>query len=325
MKESVLITGANGFIGSHLVETALDRDYEVTVFVRQHSHLGILEELNIKVIRVDYLKPEDILGKLTALDHDFDLVIHCAGVIEAKDERGFEEGNVTVTKNLLNALLESEKLAGKFIYFSSLAARGPYDEYMKHNSDYPISTYGRSKLKGEKLVISSDFPHLIVRPTAVYGPRDMAFLELIKTIDKRLEVTLGNKRQKLTMIHARDLAEMTFTAAYLEEEMIYGYDGKTYTQSDISLAVKKALGGKKTVKFPISKNLFMGISLMMNGITRLFLRRNWKYTPEKVDELVADDWSISDPLPKGIQTRYTLEAGFQNMVAWYWKLQHAKN
>ncbi len=316
MSKTVLITGANGFVGSHLVDVALERGFEVTACIRQESSLRFIKGYGIDIVRVDYLNTVSLSEQLKGSSKKYDLVIHCAGVTEAKDSNEFTLGNVEPTKNLIECLDENHLLKknGKLIYYSSLAARGP--RIYGVDKDTPITAYGRSKLEAEELVKNSRIPYLIIRPTAVYGPRDKAFFELVKTISNGFEVSLSVTGQKLTMIYGRDLAMLTFDSASLQSKTVYGYDGVTYGQADISNAIKEALAKRNALKISIPVWFFKVITAAFHALYNTFLRRNWKYTPEKVMELTADDWSISEPVVYN-QKMVTLTEGFDASIKWY--------
>ncbi len=317
MNKSVLITGANGFIGSHLVESAIDHGYEVIAFVRENSDVSYIEKYDVAIHRVDYHQVQNLEDHLAKMDK-LDLIIHCAGVTEARDKDGFYSGNVGVTRNLIDALLQADQMSGKFVYFSSLAARGPNDLFVRNGEDSPISTYGQSKREAEQVVQDLVGYYLIVRPTAVYGPRDKAFLALVKAIKRGLEVTLGSKNRKLTMIHGRDLADMIFEAATRGMTLLYGFDGHVYTQNSISEAVRNALGRKGTFKLNIPTWLFMILTKVMSLWMKIMFNRNWTYTPEKAKELSARDWSISDDEDKSRFGPFrSLGSGFEDTVRWY--------
>ncbi len=315
MKKVIVVTGANGFIGSNLLEKAAQNGFEAVGMVREGSDVSFLDRSKIQIKRVDYSSYKKLKSSLEGIGKEIHYFIHCAGVTESINPEGFETGNVKVTENLLKTLETSNVKIGKFILLSSLAARGPFSG---NEVDHPISEYGRSKLKSEKLVQESGLPYLIVRPTAVYGPRDKAFLELAKLIKNRVQIVLGNPDSKLSFIHVEDLIGLILSADKISEKMVYGYDGRIYSQKDVNNAFKAAMNIRRTITIPIPSDFFVKLSTVMNATTLSLLGRSWKYTPEKALELTAEDWSVDQRIKSyTFQPRYRLEEGVKNTIDWY--------
>ena len=159
------------------MEALLQRGVQVRCLVRPTSHLKWLKGLPVEIIYGD-CQEKDSLGPGVK---DVDLVFHLAGVTRAIAAKTYFEVNALGTENLIQACLEHNTRLQKFIYLSSLAAAGPgRNGEKKKESDpcEPVSPYGRSKRRGEELALSQahELPLLILRPAAVYGPRDKAFL-----------------------------------------------------------------------------------------------------------------------------------------------------
>lgn len=312
--KSVLVTGANGFVGRHLVERGLAEDYRVFAGVRKTSNISRIEDLDTTIVRLDYQHFGNLKSSL--MEHGpFDLVIHNAGVTEAIDLDTYRKGNVEVTGNLLK-VLDPGLLNGNFVYVSSLAARGPNFT----GSDNPISDYGISKLEAESEVKSSNRNFVIVRPTAVYGSGDSAFFELVKLMKRGISLSIGSKGQKLTFIHGHDLANLIFQAAVHEGKTFYGHDGMVRGQSDLLNAIKGGLAKKKAIPIHIGSGLVRNISLLVNWFYHKVLGRSWHYNPPKIKELLAIDWTIHETEDQQLldfKPKYTLESGFQEAITYY--------
>ena len=146
-----LVTGATGFIGSHLVEELIKKGYGVTCLVRKTSHLKWIEGLDVTILCGDC---EDE-GSLDHLPPDFDYIFHLAGLTKARKDEDFFCVNARGTENLMKAI--STKVPGlkRFIYLSSLSATGPSNNGTPLNETTvpkPVSSYGKSKLEGEGVI-----------------------------------------------------------------------------------------------------------------------------------------------------------------------------
>ncbi|MBS1553201.1 MAG: NAD(P)-dependent oxidoreductase, partial [Bacteroidetes bacterium] len=147
-----LITGATGFVGSHLADKLLEKNYEVYCLRRKTSSTKWLDGKNVKFVEGDLFSNESLENCIK----DMDYVFHVAGVVKSKTKEGFFRGNYDATKNLLDITDRVNKNIRKFIFVSSLAAVGPakteapVDENIKPE---PITTYGISKMKAEEEVM----------------------------------------------------------------------------------------------------------------------------------------------------------------------------
>ena len=173
-----LITGSNGFIGSHLAERLLNHDYQVKCLVRKTSNLRWIKDLPVEVVYGDIADLNSLLPSVAGVDY----VFHLSGALRANNENEFYRINQGGTKNLLEACRQQNPNLKRFVCVSTQAAAGPsIDGIPLTESDdpHPISIYGKSKQLGEQVVLEFQkfFPVTIIRPPIVYGPRDDDFLE----------------------------------------------------------------------------------------------------------------------------------------------------
>ncbi|HWA05297.1 MAG TPA: NAD(P)-dependent oxidoreductase, partial [Ignavibacteria bacterium] len=250
----IFVTGGTGFIGSHLIDELLKKNYEVKALVRRSSSTKWLEGKPVEYIEGD-LFTEDVLKKALS---DVDYVYHVGGVTFAKKKEDFYRGNVDATKSLLEACVKFNPGLKKFIHVSSQAAVGPsFDgKPIDETRDYhPLTTYGRSKVEAEKLVISyfDKLSCTIVRPPAVYGPRDYAIYEYFKSMSRGLQPMIGFDNKLVSLIHGVDLVRGFILAgeAEISKSSIYFISSEEfYNWRDVGEITKKLLG-RKTIRLTI--------------------------------------------------------------------------
>jgi nucleoside-diphosphate-sugar epimerase len=205
----VLLTGANGFVGSHILDCLVERGIGTAVLLRPGSDRrlisGRLAGLDIRTGSIS--EPASLDAALEGVSH----VIHCAGSTKAVRLSGFREVNQAGTRRLVDAINRRGGAVRRLVHVSSLAAAGPASRErpaLEDDPPHPVSEYGRSKLAGEEEVRSAcRAEFVIVRPPAVYGPRDEAFLPLFKAVAGHVRPLIGGGRMPLSLVYVRDLAE----------------------------------------------------------------------------------------------------------------------
>ncbi|PRP99876.1 3 beta-hydroxysteroid dehydrogenase/Delta 5--_4-isomerase [Enhygromyxa salina] len=216
-RHKALVTGASGFIGSHLCEVLRERGHEVRAMVRRSSRLDKLELGAGGVpFELRYASLDDPAAMAAALA-DVDLVYHVAGATAALDRAGFDRANVEGVANLF-AAIERAHAQGqgprRVVQVSSLMAAGPSRprtarrEHHRHEPGF--TDYGDSKLSGEQVAVAAaraaDVDLVIVRPPLVYGPRDEDVLQMIKSAALGVVAQPGLRPTWMSAIHGRDLA-----------------------------------------------------------------------------------------------------------------------
>ena len=250
-KKKALITGANGFIGSHLAEELVRRGWEVSCLVRRPHGLGWIESLEVRLLRGD-CRDKPTLGPAV---EGVDCVFHLAGVINSLKWEEYYESNVAGTRNLLEACSERNPGLKKFIHVSSISAAGPSEKgraLTEADPERPISDYGRSKLAAEEAVreYGGRFPCVIIRPPNIIGPRQRELQGAIRLIKKRIKPVVGTGEPQTSLCYVRDVVEALILAAERPEADGRTYflaDPKPYAWSDITDAVQEALGIRRIV------------------------------------------------------------------------------
>ena len=220
----IAVTGGTGFVGQRLIDLAIERGHQVRALTRRSQEA----RENVQWIAGDLGNREALEQLVTGTD----AVIHVAGVINAPDPAGFEEGNVKGTLSMLAAATAAG--TARFVHVSSLAAREP-----------KLSQYGASKARSEELVEGSGLDWVIVRPPAVYGPGDKETLELFKMA--KAGVILLPPKGRISLIHVDDLARLLLVLAESptpRKEILEPDDGQPsgWTHRQFATALGAAVG-----------------------------------------------------------------------------------
>ncbi|GAA4333338.1 NAD(P)-dependent oxidoreductase [Mucilaginibacter gynuensis] len=320
MKERVLITGASGFVGYHLVNEALKNNLEVCAAVRKSSKIDHLKEFDIQYIYPDFSDREALTETLK--NEKFDYIIHAAGVTKARSQREYDLINAGNTANLAAAAADSG--VKKLVLISSLAAVGPLhslDGIIKDNTTpNPVTAYGRSKLAAEeRLKVFKTLNYTILRPTAVYGPRDKDIFIFFKQVVKGIEPYIGSKAQKLSFIYVTDLAKASIKALYAGNKKTYIIaDGNFYDKYALGDITKSVLN-LRTYKFHLPVNFVKVIAGIAEKVSSLSNKAS-ALNIEKLNELTAANWYCDIEEAKhdlGFTPHYDLHAGLTETLNWY--------
>jgi dihydroflavonol-4-reductase len=323
---NALVTGAAGFIGSHLVEALLQRGVHVRCLVRPTSHLEWIKGLPVELIYGD-CREKDSLGPGV---QDVDLVFHLAGVTRAIEAQTFFEVNALGTENLVRACLKHTTRLQKFIYLSSLAAAGPgRDGGKKKESDHccPVSPYGRSKRRGEELALAlsqaHELPLLILRPAAVYGPRDKAFLFLFQCLAKRIKPCFAGGVQHLSLGSVQDLVGAILLAAETPTEngaIFFLSDGQDYRMEEISDIFARAMA-VTAFRLRIPLPVLFGIAALAESFSKIS-GKPALISRGRAEEMIQANWLCDITKARtllGFEPQLSLAQGAKLTFDWYRK------
>ncbi len=319
---NVFLTGATGFIGSFVAEQLVKEKHQVTCLTRQNSDLKWLNGLPLNLLRGSILDPRTYLSDLKNADY----VIHLAGVTKARDPKAFYQGNVEATGCLLSTIAEQDIPIKNFLLVSSQAAVGPSPSQEPVNENFPcqpLTQYGRSKWQTEQVASSfqEKLPVTIVRPCAVYGPRDTDVLHFFRTLKYGLNLMVGKVDQLVNVVYVEDCAQGIIEATFSENTA-----GKTYFICEETpyywsqfAAISGKIMNKKYLTLKLPYTLVNMIAYFIEQIANItggktILNR------EKMVEVREPFWRVSPARAQKdfhYQTRFPAEKGIEKTICWY--------
>jgi nucleoside-diphosphate-sugar epimerase len=216
LSDQVLVTGASGFVGYHLVHTLVQRGERVRCLVRDSSDVSKLPLDHIELVQGDILDPESLKPALEGIAR----VFHLAGIIDATKRKLLYKVNIDGVRNIAVACAAQPK-PPVLVYASTLEAGGPaIDGKPRTESQQPepLTHYGKSKYLGEQAAaeLADAVPMTIVRASVVFGPHDRETLNVFKAFQLGgigIYPVPGGDELRLSLIHARDLADFLILAA----------------------------------------------------------------------------------------------------------------
>jgi len=325
----IFITGATGFIGSHLLEALLAEGHEVMALIRKNNDAQKLKEKGAKPLETDLrnIKAEMLDG--------VEAVFHLAAIRYEWGHlpKDYEKVNIEATKNLLK-IAEKTKIK-KFIYGSSVFVFGyprriPIDETFSYA---PTTEYARSKMKAERTVKKySDecgLQTVIIRPTMTYGPEDTKgmLLKLAKLIKNKKFAIIGNGLNFIHLTHIDDVVRGFQKALQTEiksDDFIIA-SKKAVSQKDLIDLVAKELNVKI---WPIRIPHWLAISVgyANETIYKLGMRLKIGYffkepfiSRSKVDIISQSQIFSAEKAKKilGFEAKVDPEAGIRDTINWY--------
>lgn len=319
-----LVTGATGFIGSHLVEALVERRIQVRCLVRNKRHLGWIKDCPVEFVIGDCREKNSLRQGVK----DVDQVFHLAGATTAVKEETYFEVNALGTENLLQVCIENHTPLNKFIYLSSQAAAGPCrsgGEKKESDACEPVSPYGKSKLLGEELALSHshELPLLILRPCAVYGPRDKGFYALLKCLSKGIKPCLSGNDQHISLCYVQDLVRAILSAAespMQNGEIFFLSDGQNYRMEEIGNIFAQAMG-ISALRLRLPKQMLFGMAFFAECFSKVSGKPSI-LSRGKVEEMIRKNWLCDITKARALldfEPRISLARGAELAVAWYKK------
>jgi nucleoside-diphosphate-sugar epimerase len=318
MPDRVLVTGATGFVGSHVAHALVKAGYEVRCGVRASSSTRWISGLPVERVGLDMKgRAEDF----SLAVENVDLVVHAAGITRARRTEDYHAVNAGGTRKLASAALGAG--VRRFVLISSLAARGP------DGRDHPESAYGRSKLEAEAHLraLDSQIEPVILRPAAVYGPRDTDLLPLFKMARAGF-LALPSTANVLQPVYAEDVARAALAAARKAAGSgpFPVAEAARYTWGDVVAGLEKALGRNvRAVRLPPAAfplagraaewaaRAFSAVPIIDERRGRDLAAHTW--TCDVSETEAALGWRAEVPLFEGLErtARWYRQAGWLSM------------
>ena len=323
----ILVTGASGFIGSFIVEEALKRGFETWAAIRKSSSRAFLQDARIHFIELNFASEEQLKDQLR--DHQFDYVVHAAGVTKCLHKEDFFRINTEGTKNLVRALMALKMPLRRFVYISSLSIMGaireeqPYTEIRESDEAKPNTAYGLSKLEAEQWLdtVSEKFPYVILRPTGVYGPRERDYFMIAKSIKSHTDFAVGFKQQDITFVYVTDVVQAVFLALEKGQtgHRYFLSDGEVYQSSTFSDLIHRELGKPWWIRITAPLWLLRIITFCGEYIAHL-TGKVTALNNDKYNIMRQRNWRCDiEPARKelGYEPQVKLEEGVRRSVQWY--------
>jgi nucleoside-diphosphate-sugar epimerase len=316
--DRVLVTGATGFVGSHVAEAFVEAGYEVRVGARASSELRWISNLDAERVPLDLKGRSEDLSRAV---ENVDVVIHAAGITRARRTEDYYSVNAEGTGRLAVAALGAG--VRRLVLISSLAARGP------DGHDHPESAYGRSKLQAEErlLGLGDRMEAVALRPAAVYGPRDTDLLSLFKMANSGW-LPVPSDTGSLQPVYAEEVARAVLAAA--REPVGFGpfpvAERQRYAWPDVVAGLQKALGRRvRAVRLPAGAFVLAGraaeraarplsaLPIFDERRARDLALNTWTCDVSGTEEALG--WRAEVPLLEGLErtARWYTQAGWLSM------------
>jgi len=312
--ERVLLTGATGFVGSHIARAFLEAGYEVRCGVRATSDTRWIDNLPVERVSLDLGRPGDLAGAVK----DTRVVVHAAGLTRARRAGDYHRVNAEGTRELATAAAGTG--VGRFVLISSLAARGP-DGSARDGADRPVSAYGRSKLAAETYLrgCGGRMETVVLRPAAVYGPRDRDLLPMFR-MARAGWMGIPDGPALLQPVYAGDVARAARAAARAPA----GFgpfpvaEAARYTWEEVAAGLEGALGRPvRTVRLPA------GVFVLAGSVAERAAKL--RDAPPVFDERRARDLAVhawtcdvsGTGRALGWRAEVPLAEGLERTVRWY--------
>jgi len=314
-----VVTGATGFIGSHLAAALVRAGWYVRCPVRDPGRAHWLKPLPVELVQADLTVPESLNGLFDGAE----VVFHLAGLTRAFWPEEFFRANVTGTANLLRALSRSDSSCRKLVFVSSLAAAGPSRPGVPRTEDdppAPVSLYGKSKrLAEEQVMTSCPVDWVIVRPPIVYGPRDGESLLYFRVAKLGLRPVLCVERY-FSLVYVGDLVRAIMLAAEV------GRPGAVYNVADPTPVSFRALAegigrvmGRSGPIVPAPGWAFRLAGRLADLVAR-WRGRPMVFSYDKAVEMTAGDWVCDCRRAEaelGFRAEISFEQGLRKTYEWY--------
>ena len=318
--KKIVITGANGFVGSALAKKLLNSGHEVTCLVRTGSDINLIEDKKY-ICYINYDNVEEIEHVL----QNKDILIHAAALTRARKWESFIKINIELTDTLLK--ISNNSSIKQFIFLSSQAVAGPaLNESLgkkEEDSPNPITMYGKSKLLAENNIHkNAKIPWTIIRPVSVYGGGDKDFLALFKMVKKHFVFLNSFRTKYYNLIYIdklTDIIERTINNKTVFNDTIYAANPRKIKNNELHKLIGEAINSK-TITIRIPEFLLFPIASILEFFSLIFNRKFPVLNRDKVKEFKEDYWIVDTTKAK---TKLNIEfddeylINFKKTYQWY--------
>jgi len=317
-----LVTGGTGFIGSHLVERLRQQGHDVLCIAKDVMHAKLLALRGCDVTLADL---NDAPGLDAALE-GIDTVYHLAGVTRCRKPEDYYEGNTRATRRFMDICRGHSSSLRRVIYVSSQTAVGPSLDGRPVSEEtpyHPVSHYGKSKMLAEMEVLraANELPITIVRPSAVYGPRERDMYDYIKTVRRGLTLLIGFHDKLMSLVHVDDLVSGILlageTARAAGEKYFLGSE-RPYSIREIGGTIASVLH-RHALSVRLPHCLVYSVGAVATAVGKASGAEVF-FNMEKAREAVQPAWTCSVAKAAGelgYRERFTLEDGMRQTYRWY--------
>jgi nucleoside-diphosphate-sugar epimerase len=299
---SVVVTGASGFIGGHLVRALIARGCRVSCLVRASSRVDALRTSGARLIACDITNRVEVARAIASSGAC--CVFHLAGLVRVIDRADYTRVNVGGVEAVAQACNEQPDRP-VLVLVSSLAAAGPSGSRPSGESDppLPVSHYGRSKLAGEQVAMryADALPITVVRPCVVFGAGDRGMYEVFRPIARTgLHVVGASRDTCLSLVAIADLVDCLLLAAEQGERLVPGVPGhgiyfaaaEDVSYAELGMAIARALGKPRPRMVRLPRWSMRTIGRFGDVMAQIRRRPAW-VGRDKIRDVLAGSWTCS--------------------------------
>lgn len=321
---TVLLTGASGFLGSHIAEQLSREGRQVRALVRRTSDTRALEQLpGVELVSGAVDDRDSLERAVSGVTH----VIHAAGVVKARSPADFHLVNSGGTVNLLDAVRRHAPDLTRFVLVSSLAVVGPSADGSPVDGarkPSPVTDYGRSKLGAERAAqaAQAEIPVTIIRPPAIYGPRDREILALFRAVRYGVMPYMGSSARGMSVVFGPDCAAACIAALDAPTPSGAAYfveDGRTRTLGELAEVLESVLGTRAWFRVPIPRAALQ-VAAAGSELFGYVSGRAVMLTRDKCNELYAPHWVCDASETRralGWEPKVPFDRGARITADWY--------
>lgn len=320
--KTVLVTGASGFVGGHVVEALARNGIRPRCLVRRASRLDAIQDWSPELFFGDVTSP----ASLELAVEGVDAIVHCAGLTCALSLPDYMRVNAEGCANLYRACLAKNPGVGRIVHISSLAALGPSvsgSPVREEAERCPVSHYGCSKLAGQRIAEAHQdrLPVSILIPPAVYGPGDRGLLGLFACVKRGLAPVIGREERWVSLIYAKDLARAVLACLESEKAAGNGYlveDGHPHRWRDVTAAIGQAMQ-----RAPVRVHIPLLLARVAGAVVGCAARCRGKplfFDSDRVKDFLQPSWTCSSAkigAELGFAAHFSLEQGVAETGRWY--------